>query len=170
MPLPTSGPLSLNDIKGEFGGPTSPSLGDYYAGGIYVPAGTTGTNGPVPSSGPISIRNFYGTSNIPPLTVSIRSTLSRTAFGSGSSGLVVTNNSPNTTVAGGVPPYTYFWTMIAGFGDMAISSATAQNPTWSAVVDETAPLTEEWIVTVTDSASTIAESNIMTITLTYVQI
>jgi hypothetical protein len=64
MALPTSGPLSLNDIKGEFGGPTSPSLGDYYAGGTYVPAGTSGTNGPVPSSGPISISNFYGTSSI----------------------------------------------------------------------------------------------------------
>jgi hypothetical protein len=64
MPLPTSGPLSLNDIKGEFGGPTSPSLGDYYAGGTYVPAGTSGTNGAVPSSGTISISNFYGTSSV----------------------------------------------------------------------------------------------------------
>jgi hypothetical protein len=64
MTLPTSGPLSLNDIKGEFGGLTAPSLGDYYAGGTYVPAGTTGTNGPVPSSGAISISNFYGTSAV----------------------------------------------------------------------------------------------------------
>jgi hypothetical protein len=64
MALPTSGPLSLNDIKGEFGGPASPSLGDYYAGGSYVPAGTTGTNGAVPSSGTISISNFYGTSAV----------------------------------------------------------------------------------------------------------
>ena len=61
MTLPTSGALSLNDIKGEFGGPTSPSLGDYYAGGTYVAAGTSGTNGAVPSSGAISISNFYGT-------------------------------------------------------------------------------------------------------------
>jgi hypothetical protein len=64
MTLPTSGALSLNDIKGEFGGPTSPSLGDYYAGGTYVPAGTSGTNGAVPSTGTISISNFYGTSNV----------------------------------------------------------------------------------------------------------
>lgn len=63
MTLPTSGPLSLNDIKGEFGGPTSPSLGDYYAGGSYVPSGTSGTYGAVPSSGTISIQNFYGTTN-----------------------------------------------------------------------------------------------------------
>lgn len=63
MTLPTSGALSLNDIKGEFGGPSDPALGDYYAGGAYVPAGTSGTYGAVPSSGAIGIRNFYGTSN-----------------------------------------------------------------------------------------------------------
>ena len=41
MTLPSSGPLSLSDIQGEFGGPGSPSLGDYYAGGSYVPSGTS---------------------------------------------------------------------------------------------------------------------------------
>lgn len=62
MTLPSSGALSLNDIKGEFGGPTSPSLHDYYAGGAYVPSGTSGTNGPVPTSGQIDINVFHGTS------------------------------------------------------------------------------------------------------------
>lgn len=75
MPLPTSGALSLNDIKGEFGGPTSPSLGDYYAGGTYVPAGTSGTNGAVPSSGTISIGSFYGTS-APVITITDQSSYS----------------------------------------------------------------------------------------------
>lgn len=68
MALPTSGALSLNDIKGEFGGPTSPSLGDYYAGGTYVPSGTSGTYGAVPTSGAISIQNFYGTS-VPTISI-----------------------------------------------------------------------------------------------------
>ena len=63
MALPTSGPLSLQEIAGAFGGAIPVSLSQYYAGGGLVPAGTTGTNGPVPSSGPISISNFYGTSN-----------------------------------------------------------------------------------------------------------
>jgi hypothetical protein len=64
MPLPSSGPLSLNDIQTEFGGTNPISLSEYYAGGANVPAGTTGTFGAVPSSGAISIRNFYGTSKI----------------------------------------------------------------------------------------------------------
>ena len=61
MPLPSSGPLSLNDIQTEFGGTNPIGLNEYYAGGANVPAGTTGTNGAVPSSGTISIFNFYGT-------------------------------------------------------------------------------------------------------------
>jgi hypothetical protein len=63
MALPTSGPLSLTDIQTEFGGTNPISLNEYYAGGGLVPAGTTGTNGAVPSSGAISIGNFYGTAN-----------------------------------------------------------------------------------------------------------
>lgn len=61
MALPTSGPLSLSDIQTEFGGSNPISLSEYYAGGAYVLAGTTGTYGAVPSSGAISIQNFYGT-------------------------------------------------------------------------------------------------------------
>lgn len=67
MALPTSGPLSLANIQTEFGGANPISLSEYYAGGSLVPAGTTGTNGAVPSSGTISIANFYGTSALPPV-------------------------------------------------------------------------------------------------------
>lgn len=64
MTLPSSGPLSMNDIAGEFGGSTPHALNEYYAGGGLVPAGTSGTYGAVPSSGTISIQNFYGTSAV----------------------------------------------------------------------------------------------------------
>ena len=61
MTLPSSGPLSLSDIQGEFGGSNPISLSEYYAGGSYVPSGTSGTYGAVPTGGTISIANFYGT-------------------------------------------------------------------------------------------------------------
>jgi hypothetical protein len=64
MTIPASGPINLTDVQTEFGGQVPIDLGDYYAGGAYVGAGTTGTYGPVPSSGPISLRDFYGTSRI----------------------------------------------------------------------------------------------------------
>jgi len=60
MPLPSSGALSLNDIATFFGGSQPISLSQYYAGGGIVPSGTTGTNGPVPTSGTITVANFYG--------------------------------------------------------------------------------------------------------------
>jgi hypothetical protein len=69
MALPTSGPISLGDIAGEFGGPTSPveiltpylrtPTTSYYSGGAYVPPGST-SGASIPGSGEISFSNFYG--------------------------------------------------------------------------------------------------------------
>jgi hypothetical protein len=69
MALPGPGvPLSMSQIQTEFGGANPIGLNEYYAGGAYVPAGTTGTYGAVPSSGTISIQNFYGTQKFVPVT------------------------------------------------------------------------------------------------------
>jgi len=56
--------ISLQQIQAEFGGPSSNiALENYYAGGANVPSGTTSpTSGAVPSSGAISLENFWGTS------------------------------------------------------------------------------------------------------------
>jgi len=80
MPLPSSGPLSLTDIQTEFGGSNPIGLNEYYAGGGLVPAGTTGTNGAVPSSGQIAISNFYGTAAVYNLNNSLRFRASASAY------------------------------------------------------------------------------------------
>lgn len=41
--LPSSGPLSINDIRNLFGGPSSPAMSNYYRGGAYIPATKTST-------------------------------------------------------------------------------------------------------------------------------
>jgi len=64
MAIPSSGPLALTDVQTEFGGSNPIGINEYYAGGTYVPSGTSGTYGAVPSSGQISLQNFYGTSNV----------------------------------------------------------------------------------------------------------
>jgi hypothetical protein len=69
MTLPASGPLTFSDIQTEFGGSNPIALGEYYAGGGLVPAGTSGTYGAVPTSGQISVQNFYGTSNYIPVYI-----------------------------------------------------------------------------------------------------
>lgn len=56
MALPSSGPLSLAQIQGEFGGSNPISLSEYYRNGGLV----TSNNTNVPTGGTISISNFYG--------------------------------------------------------------------------------------------------------------
>jgi hypothetical protein len=60
MTTPSSGPISLLDIQTEFGGVTPIGLDEYYAGGVYVIAGTAG----IPSSGQIAIGDFYNKSAV----------------------------------------------------------------------------------------------------------
>lgn len=55
----------MSMITTEFSAPAATPISGLYAGGAYVPAGTTGTNGPVPTAGVISFSDFYGTSAIP---------------------------------------------------------------------------------------------------------
>lgn len=64
MTLQTSGAISLAQIQTEFGGASPIALSEYYAGGGYVPAGASGSNGAVPASGAIALSKFYGTSKV----------------------------------------------------------------------------------------------------------
>lgn len=58
MALQASGTISISDIAAEFGGSAPHSLSEYYRGGGLVP--DTGTNSGVPTSGAISLSDFYG--------------------------------------------------------------------------------------------------------------
>ena len=58
MAIPASGTISLTDIQNEFGGPTPISLSNYYKGGDYVLITDWAPN--VPTSGSISVSDFYG--------------------------------------------------------------------------------------------------------------
>lgn len=168
MTLPSSGPLSLADIQTEFGGSNPISLSEYYAGGAYVPAGTSGTNGPVPTSGAISISNFYGTSNVPPLSVTADS-VSGLDSGPNFIGSVTSTDSPNTTPSGGVGPYTYLWEElgVSSGNSPSVSLSTAQNPSWTAFVESGVDSISTWRVTVTDSGARTASTEI-TVTLTWI--
>jgi len=69
MAIPSSGPLSLDDIQTEFGGTNPIDLSEYYAGGGNVPPGTTGDSGPIPTSGEIAVGEFYGSTNRVPIVI-----------------------------------------------------------------------------------------------------
>ncbi len=59
MAIQSSGIITLQDIEDEFGGTGSVSLSEYYRNGAYV----TSNNTSVPTSGAISLSNFYGATN-----------------------------------------------------------------------------------------------------------
>lgn len=93
MTLPSSGPLTLTDIQTEFGGSNPISLSEYYAGGANVPAGTSGTYGAVPSSGAISIQNFYGTAkSVAPRVISNVRNISPIQNATSADGITYTSN------------------------------------------------------------------------------
>ena len=56
MAIQSSGLITLADIQTEFGGSNPIGLNEYYRNGAYVTANNTG----VPTSGTISLQNFYG--------------------------------------------------------------------------------------------------------------
>ena len=77
MAIPSSGPLSLDDIQTEFGGTNPIDLSEYYAGGANVPPGTTGDSGPIPTSGEIAVGEFYGSTNRVPIVINNTGTASQ---------------------------------------------------------------------------------------------
>ena len=67
MTIVSSGnPISINSLVGEYGGSSPHSLSEYYKGGSLV--GNHAGNPNVPTSGAISLSNFYGASNTAPFT------------------------------------------------------------------------------------------------------
>lgn len=131
MALPSSGPLSLADIQTEFGGSNPIGLSEYYAGGSRVPSGTTGTYGAVPSSGAISILNFYGTSALPPL-VGQTSPSSVSATSSASQNMT-TGSTTASIVSGGTGPYTYSWSVsdVVNMAGCTADSSSSASTTFS---------------------------------------
>lgn len=69
MPLPSSGPISFSDIQSQFGGTNPISLSEYYRGGGFVT--NTGVNNSIPTSGAISVGNFYNTYGRVPISITI---------------------------------------------------------------------------------------------------
>ena len=61
MVVTSSAPISITDLVTEFGGSTPHALTEYYRGGSLVPNVTA--NNSVPTSGAISLTDFFGATN-----------------------------------------------------------------------------------------------------------
>ncbi len=69
MTLQSSGPISMSQICAEFGAPSTTPLSGLYRGGAYVP--NIAANATIPTSGAISLSNFYGTTATTPPAVTL---------------------------------------------------------------------------------------------------
>jgi hypothetical protein len=98
MALQSSGAISLANIQSEFGGSNPISLSEYYRNGAY----TTSNNTNVPTSGAISIDNFYGAIRAVYVTYEIIG-----AGGGGGGGLTTNTNFAYAGTAGGDSTITY---------------------------------------------------------------
>lgn len=121
MALPSSGVLTLADIQTEFGGTNPIDLSDYYRGGGLVP--DSGPNAAIPTSGVISVSDFYGAANSLTLNFVVRAqitgTTSNVAIGTANSNRMVVlqisplagaynQSKPTAVTIGGVTATLYF--------------------------------------------------------------
>jgi hypothetical protein len=99
MAIPTSGILALTDLQTEFGGSNPIGINEYYKGGGLVPNSSVNAN--VPTSGAISLSNFYGAQNRNTISITISSNTNNynvysnrgASYIAGISDIVVTINS-----------------------------------------------------------------------------
>lgn len=156
MPLPSSGPISLEMIRQFYGGAAPDSIFEYYRGGAYVP-NTAGNSG-VPTSGAISLFNFYGQGSGggggPALTAS----------NSGATGSVFQNEPAPATrsvsgsgtvfASGGSGSYTCTWAHLSGSTSIPTPASNNFSPTFTATVSKNTALTAVKRCTVADGVNT----------------
>lgn len=143
MALPTSGQITWEMIRAEFGGGYPIYMNQYYRGGSLVP--NTPANANVPTSGQIGANQFYGASKSTPLSVSAPN-VSNTVPNGTAQGTSVASGS------GGTGGYTYTWVNNTG-ASMSTNGASA---TFSTKTSRSGNAT----VTVRDSSGATASKTI----------
>lgn len=125
MAIVSSGTVSLSDIQTEFGGVNPISISEYYRNGLYTTSNNTG----VPTSGEISISDFFGATDYVPGSITFSSPGTYTwTIPSAMTSVTVTVNGGDG--GGGSGYYTFnskLDTYTAQFGGRGGTGATAGN-------------------------------------------
>lgn len=138
MALQTSPPISLNNIKAEFGATGTRSITEFYRGGAFVP--NTPQNSKVPTSGTISLLDFLGASREVPLAGSISSIIVESIQGPSlppPPDRVDLYGTSTATVSGGSGNYTYSWSITSGTAKVFGSSTGPTFTIYDTVVTNT---------------------------------
>lgn len=129
MALPSSGTLKISDIAAEFGGSAPHALSEYYRGGGRVP--DVSQNNGVPTSGAISISDFYGATNYVPLSIlgSTTWTTTNTSSTTSSTSVSIPAGTKSVVIMGGIGTNGYRHTRHTGasLGGVALTEVISRN-------------------------------------------
>ena len=131
MAIPSSGTLTFTQIQTEFGGSNPIGLNEYYRGGAYVP--NIPANSAIPTSGAISLSNFYNSTALFVYNETITSNYSTYNLNSSMTAAGWNGTTPVTatiTINAGVTVYAFGYSGTAGFtvGSLpALSTVTIIN-------------------------------------------
>ena len=118
MTLPVSpDTISFSQIQTEFGGSNPASLSEYYKSGTYVRTNTTAPNGPIVTTGAISLSTFRGATQGVLVATYAFGTIP-TSIDEGSAGTF------NVTTANVADSTTLYWTIATNAGDFSTTSGS----------------------------------------------
>lgn len=154
MALPSSGPISSDMIRQQYGGSLPFRLQDYYRGGANVP--NNASNSAIPTSGPISFLSFRGQGGggSGSLFVSNSGAIGTQFRNEPAPGSLTVSASGTVTATGGSGSYTCTWAHLSGSTAIPTPSANAFNPSFSATVGKNTALTAVKRCTVSDGVNT----------------
>lgn len=156
MPLPSSGPISLGMIRLFYGGAVPDSIFEYYRGGAYVP--NTAANSAIPTSGTISLFNFYGQGGSGgggALTATSSSANKTDNLAEPAPAFKTVTATGNVSVSGGSGSYTCTWAHLSGSTAIPTPAANVFSPSYSASVAKNDTLSAVKRCTVSDGTSSV---------------
>jgi hypothetical protein len=166
--MPSSGALYFSTLRDTFGGANPVYISHYYRGGSRVPATATS----VPTSGQISMNQFYGASSYTTPVLSGPGSITQEVPSERPA--VVRTWSPGWSASGGNGSYPCSWGKISGSSNASITAnGSTANPTFS-VTGTSLPIkgmgngtytyqTETWRCTLNDGVSSITKDYAITI-------
>lgn len=154
MALPTSPPITLQQIAAEFNNIGIVTLSNLYRGGTWVP--NIPQNSGVPTSGAISLLDFLGATAQPPLAGTLAGLL-----GSFTDPLLIRppnqrfiNAYPTANPTGGSGTYTYSWSITSGAASIT-AGATSRACTIGANVTNHSSVSGNIRCVISDGSSSV---------------
>lgn len=145
MACPSSYPITLADVRAEFGGAVGTSLGAYVRGGAYVP--NAAPNLGVPTALPINLGDLLGAAAVVYGATLSPTYLSKVRVGTGTA----TTAACTVTVTGSAGSLTYAWTRTSGSTAITINSPSSASTTFNSTFLSLTSRTAYFKCTVTDS-------------------